>query len=125
VLTLAGIGRVDGVLAAVGSGWCLLGGRGQEWLVATDHVVAVEGLDDRAVPEVAWRPHARLPLRSALRRLAGGDHKCTLHHREGMVVDAAIGRVGKDFVEVRTGRGGAELVNLASVVAVQGPARPD
>lgn len=118
-LTVVAVGRVEGVIERVASGWCAVAGAGQEWVVNTDHVVLAEGLAERSVPKVAWRATSRLPLRSALRGLAGSGQSCTVHHLAGTLVDARISRVGQDFVEVVTVQRGSGLVALAALVAVQ------
>lgn len=98
-LDLAGAGRVSGELRRVGSGWCLVSGDGRDYLVPTDAVESVQGLSERALPEVAWSPVARLGLGSALRRLADEGLPCVLVTRSGVRHDVVLLRIGGDFVE--------------------------
>jgi hypothetical protein len=117
VLDVAGPGRVRGRLRRVGSGWCLVEG---DWLVPIDAVASAEGLSERAVPEVAWPPVARLGLGSALRRLADDGTPCVVHTRAGARHDVVLLRVGRDFVEGRSAEPSRPLVlALSSVGAVQ------
>src|SRR3954470_18519348 len=52
-LEVHGVGAISGRLTRVATGWCLLRGSGQDWVVPLEAVVAVHGGSDRAVPEVA------------------------------------------------------------------------
>ena len=102
------------------TGWCLLRGAGQDWVVRLDAVAAVQGGSDRAVPELAWPPVARLGLGAALRRLADAAEPCSLHLTDGHRHDGTLLRVGADFVELATGEAGRlVLVALDHVAAVQ------
>jgi hypothetical protein len=119
-LELAGVGPVSGRLTRVATGWCLLRGAGQDWVVRLGAVAAVHGASDRAVPEVAWPPVARLGMRATLRRLADAAEPCSLHLTDGHRHDGTLQRVGADFVEVSTGEvGRLVLVALEHVAAVQ------
>ena len=119
-LDVDGVGALTGTLERVASGWCLVRGGAQDWVVPLDAVVAVRGASDRSVPEVAWSAVSRLGLGSALRRLADAGERCVVRLRDGRVVDGAVSRVGSDFVEVRTGeRGRSVLVPFAAIGAVQ------
>jgi hypothetical protein len=119
-LELAGVGAVPGRLARVATGWCLLRGAGQEWVVRLDAVAAVHGGSDRALPELAWPSVARLGLGAALRRLADSAEPCSLHLTDGRRHDGILVRVGADFVELATGAAGRlVLVALDHVAAVQ------
>ena len=121
-LTVLGAGPVAGELCRVGDGWALVRAADQEWVVATTAIGSVRGLSERAVPEVAWSPLARLGLGSALRRMAEAQERCVLHLRDGTRVEAVPVRVGADFVEVATGDGAAQrriLLAQASLAAVQ------
>ena len=113
------VGRLEGRLVRVGEGWCLLSGRGQDWIVPGHAVVGVRGASERSVPEVAWSPIDRLGLRSALRRLADTEARCVVHLADGTRHEAYVERVGADFLEARDGAGGALLVPYAGLVAVQ------
>jgi len=117
---LAGVGTVSGRLARVATGWCLLRGAGQDWVVHLAAVAAVHGGSERAVPEVAWPPVARLGLGAALRRLADSAEPCTLHLVDGHRHDGTLTRVGADFVELAAGEAGRlVLVGMEHVAAVQ------
>jgi hypothetical protein len=118
---LAGVrGTVSGRLARVATGWCLLSGPGQDWVVRLDAVAAVHGASARAVPEVAWPAVARLRLAAALRRLADSAEPCSLHLTDGRRHDGTLRRVGGDFVELGAGEAGRSvLVGLAHLAAVQ------
>jgi hypothetical protein len=98
-LDVTGAGRVSGELRRVGSGWCLVTGHGRDSLVPTAALDGVTGLSDRAVPEVAWSPVARLGLGSALRRLADEGLPCVVVTRSGSRHDVVLLRIGRDFVE--------------------------
>lgn len=119
VVELLGLGRVEGTLVRVGTGWCLLQTSSHEWVVNLSTVVAVEGASERAVPEVAWSPIVRLGLGSALRRLADAGAGCVLHGVDGAAHVAVLVRVGADFVEARVGHGRTLVVPFAAVSAVQ------
>ncbi|WP_028642546.1 hypothetical protein [Nocardioides sp. URHA0020] len=120
VLDVRGAGAVVGMLGRVGTGWCLVSGSGQDWIVALGAVTAVRGASERSVPEVAWSPVTRLGLGSALRRLADAGERCLLHLADGRVLDGTVLRVGADFVEARTGeRGRTVLVPYDALAAVQ------
>jgi hypothetical protein len=117
-LELAGTGAVPGRLARVGTGWCLLAARGQEWVVRLDAVLAVHGASDRAVPELAWPVVAKLGLVAALSRLADSGQPCTVHRIDGARHEGTLVRVGADFVEVATGEAGRiVLVAFSQLVA--------
>jgi hypothetical protein len=120
-LSLTGVGPLDAVLSRVGAGWCLLT-TGDDWIVRLAAVGAVRGLLDRAV-DPALRPvTARLGIGSALRGVQDGGGEAVLHRVDGSAVRGALGRVGADFVEVRTGEpGGAriEVVPFTGLAAVR------
>jgi hypothetical protein len=118
-LDLPHVGRVQGRLDRVGPEWCLLSGRGQDWIVPLRSLVGVRGGSERAVPEVAWSPVDRLGLGAALRRLADAEARCLLHLADGTRHEAYVVRVGADFLETRDATGGALLVPYAGLVAVQ------
>ncbi len=119
-LELAGVGAVSGRLERVATGWCLLRGPGQDWVVRLEAVASVHGASDRAVPQVAWSPVAKLGLGSALRRLADTGEPCSLHLSDGRRHDGVLRRVGNDFVEVATGEAGRlVLVAFGMLAAVQ------
>ena len=119
-LDLLGVGAVAGRLARVATGWCLLHGPGQDWVVRLDAIGAVHGCSDRAQPELAWPPVARLGLAAALRRIADGAEPCSLHLLDGRRHDGVLHRVGADFVEVATGEAArVVLVAFGRLTAVQ------
>ena len=118
-LDLLGVGAVTGTLSRVATGWCLVRGPGQDWVVRLDAVASVRGGSDRSVPEVAWPPVARLGLGAALRRLADSAEPCSLHLVDGRSIEGMLGRVGADFVEVSTGETGRiALVGFGLLAAV-------
>ena len=117
---LTGVGAVSGRLARVATGWSLLRGHGQDWVVRTEAIAALHGASDRSVPEVAWSPVAKLGLGSALRRLADSAEPCSLHLMDGRRHDGVLLRVGRDFTEVATGEAGRiVLIPFAQLAAVQ------
>jgi hypothetical protein len=119
-LELVGVGAVTGRLERVASGWCLVRGPGQDWVVRLGAVTAVHGASDRSVPAVAWSAVAKLGLGSALRRLSDSGETCALHLVDGRRHDGVLLRVGQDFVEVVTGEAGrVVLVSLDLLAAVQ------
>ncbi len=118
-LELTGLGPVSGVLDRVGSGWCLVRGHAQDWVVRLEAVATVRGTSERSRPEVAWSPVARLGLGSALRRVADAGERCVLHLLDGSAHDALLRRVGADFVEARVGGGRTVLVAFGALAAVQ------
>jgi hypothetical protein len=118
-LELRGVGRVSGTLQRVGTGWCLLHGGGQDWIVRTEAIAVVHDAAPRSVPEVAWSPVTRLGLGSALRRLADAGEECILHLVDGGRQEAALTRVGKDFVEGTGAAGRPILLGFSGLAAVQ------
>nr|WP_246416524.1 hypothetical protein [Nocardioides luti] len=119
VLDVRGVGAVTGSLERVATGWCLLRGPRQDWVIRTDALAVVHGASERSVPEVAWSPVAALGLGSALRRLAEAGERCVLHTLDGATHDAVLLRVGADFVEARVGEDRTVLVPYAVLAAVQ------
>jgi hypothetical protein len=120
VLDVRGVGAVTGTLERVGTGWCLLHGSGQDWIVPVGAVLVVRGASERSSPEVAWSPVTRLGLGSALRRLADAGERCVFHLVDGRRLEGTVRRVGADFVEALTGeRGRAALVPYDGLAAVQ------
>ncbi len=121
-LEVVGVGVVTGTLDRVGTGWCLLAGHGQDWVIRLEAVAAVHGASDRSLPEVAWSPIAGLGLGSALRRIADAGERCVVHTIDGTAHDVLLRRVGADFVEAVAGEVGEDrtlLVAFASLAAVQ------
>lgn len=114
-----GVGLLVGTLERVGSGWFLLRGPAQDWVVPNASVQALHGASGRSLPELAWPPVARLGLGTALRRLADAAERCVLHLVDGSRHEAVLLRVGADFVEARVAGGRTTLVALAAVAAVQ------
>lgn len=121
VLDLRGGGTVAGTLVRVGTGWCLVRGRAQDWVVRTAAVLVVGGASERSVPEVAWPAVTRLGLGSALRRVAESGERCVLQLVDGRRHEAVLRRVGADFVEARVGEdaGRGVLVAFTALAAVQ------
>lgn len=118
-LSLPWVGRIGGELSRVGTGWCLVSGRGQDWIVPLASIALVLGASERSVPEVAWSPLTSLGLGSALRRLAQAHQRCVVHLSDGSRHDATVRRVGADFVEVENVSGDLVLVPYDGLVAVQ------
>ena len=118
-LELRGVGRVSGTLQRVGTGWCLVHGSRQDWIVRTEAIAVVHGASSRSVPEVAWSPVTRLGLGSALRRLADAGEHCLVHLLGGGRHDVVLTRVGQDFVEGANDSGRAILVPFSGLSAVQ------
>ncbi len=113
-LHVCGVGRLRGRLERVATGWCLLVAPGQQWVVRHAAIAAVDGASERAVPEVAWSPIARLGLGSALRRLADAGERCVVRRTDGGSHDGMLRRVGQDFVEVVEGLGDNAHVGLVA-----------
>lgn len=119
-LEVVGVGAVHGVLERVATGWLLLRGRGQDWVVREEALSGVRGASERAVPAVAWPVAARLGLGSALRRLADAGERCVFHGTGGQRWEGVARRVGADFVEVAVGEPAqVVLVPYATLAAVQ------
>lgn len=118
-----GVGLLTGTVERVGTGWLLLRGSAQDWVVPLAAVQVLHGASGRSVPELAWSPVARLELGSAMRRLAEASERCVLHLVDGTRHEAVLVRVGADFVEARVAEGRILLVALDGVAAVQ--SRPD
>ena len=118
-LELRGVGRMSGILQRVGTGWCLLHGAGQDWIVRTGAITVVHEASPRSVPEVAWSPVTRLGLGSALRRLAEAGERCLLHLVDGAQHEVALTRVGQDFVEGADTGGRPVLVPFPALSAAQ------
>ena len=118
-LELRGVGRVSGILRRVGTGWCLLHGAGQDWIVRTEAITVVHDASPRSVPEVAWSPVTRLGLGSALRRLADARERCLVHLVDGAQARGRADRVGQDFVEGADTGGRTGLVPFAALSAAQ------
>lgn len=117
---VTGVGMLSGRLARVATGWFVLDGADQDWVVRTPAVLAVRGASGRAVPEQAWSPVSRLGLGSALRRLADAAEPCVVHRVDGSQQRGVVRRVGRDFLELATGETGQlVLVALSAVAAVQ------
>ena len=120
ILDVAGAGRVSGELRRVGSGWCLVTGHGRDSLVPTAAVEGVTGLSDRALPEVAWSPVARLGLGSPLRRLADEGVPCVLVTRSGVRHEVELVRIGRDFVEAGVAADGGRPRRVVLAIAAIG-----
>lgn len=119
ILSGRGAGGLSGTLQRVGDGWLLLHVAGQDWVVRTGALLAVHGASERAVPEVAWSPLARLGLGSALRRVADSREQCVVHLVDGTQHDVLLVRVGRDFLEARGAAGQPLLVPFDALSAVQ------
>ena len=118
-LDVRGVGQLSGTLQRVGSGWCLLHVRGQDWVVPTSALTRVLGASDRSVPELAWSPFAKLGLGSALRRVADSGEVCRVHLVDGAGHEVTPGRVGQDFLEATGVDGRPVLFPFTQLAAVQ------
>jgi len=118
-LDVAGAGRIEGELQRLGTGWCLVSGHAQDWIVRTACIHVVHGASVRSVPEVAWSPLHRLGLASALRRLAESQLRCVVHLVDGGQHVAVVCRVGADFVEIRAPSDALVLIAYDAISAVQ------
>jgi hypothetical protein len=123
LLELLGAGPVRGTLARAGTDWCLVaddcgpGAPEQEWLVRLGALRGAQGLSERAVAPEARPAVARLGFGSALRRLGEGGAELVLCHVDGSRSQAAVVRVGSDFVEV-TAADGPAVLTFAGLAAV-------
>lgn len=118
-LELQGVGAVEGTLDRVATGWCLVTGAAQDWVVSLAAVTTVHGASERSLPEVAWSPVARLGLGAALRRVAEAGERCVVHLVDGTAHEAVLRRVGADFVEATVGEGRTVLVTFGALAAIQ------
>ena len=118
-LEVEGVGRLAGTLQRVGSGWCLVRGAGQDWVLRTAAITLVGGASDRALPEVAWSPVARLGFGSALRRIAEEAERCVVHLRDGRRHEGVLLRVGSDFVEAAAAGETRVLLPFDAIAGVQ------
>lgn len=118
-LGVLGVGPVSGDLERVAGRWCHVRGAGQDWIVRLVAVTTVIGASERAVPEVAWSPVARLGIGSALRRLAEVGERCVVHLVDSTVHDGTVVRVGQDFVELLTAGDRLLLIAFDALAAVQ------
>jgi hypothetical protein len=121
-VAVRGLGRLDGELGRVGAGWCLLENTAGSWVVRNGALTSLQGLADRATPTAARPVTARLGLGSALRGLAGSRAQALVHRVDGTGTPGLLGRVGEDFVEVRSVDPGGYvvLVPFAALAAVCG-----
>lgn len=124
---LLGGRRAAGRLARTGQGWMLLVDARHEAVVRLDAVRTVRGLSARADPEQAWSVVDRLSLRALLRRLAAQGGLLRIDLVDGGRLEARLGRVGHDFVELGLGEPSRDqparevsVLPLAAVAALQG-----
>src|SRR3546814_15665968 len=106
---LLGVGHLEGRLARVADGWCLLESGGHEWMVRLDAIELARGLSARAVPPDAWPVTAKLGFGSALRRVAESGPRCQVRLVGGGQYDVLPRRVGADFLEATTGTHGERV----------------
>lgn len=111
--------EVRGRLSRAGSGWILLDAGSREWLVPLPAVAVLEGVAESSMPLSLWSVVARLSIRSALRRISRADGSCVVWLVGGRQVAGSLGRVGADFVELRTANA-LVVIPTAAIVAVQG-----
>lgn len=117
-LDVQGVGGLDGLLRRTGDGWLVLEAGGRAWVVVLAAVRRVRGLSDGAVDAAARPLSTRLGLASALRGLAEGRSETVVHGPDGQVTRALLGRVGRDFVEVRTAEGVVDIVPFTAIAAL-------
>jgi len=116
---------VVGRLARLGEYWLLLVAGSAEWIVRYEGIASLAGLSARAHSEQTWSVMDRLSLRAVLRRLSGENEPCLVHLVDAQQIGGRIGRVGRDFFELRAGEGAqtqVQVVPVAPVVAIQGRA---
>jgi hypothetical protein len=121
-VTITGAGTVDGSLARVGQGWCLLEVGAGEWIVRLPAIGSVRGLSDRSLGVEARSLGARLGVGSALRGVGGTGGEVVVVRLDGGSTRGSLGRVGADFVDLRLGEarsGLLETVPFATVAAVR------
>lgn len=112
-------GRLRGEVERVGPGWFQLHeATGTSW-VRTACVIALRGVSDRALPELAWSPVDRLGLGSVLRRLSDEQETVVLRLSDGGRHEGRVARVGADFLELADRVGGVTLVPLVHLTAVR------
>ena len=122
LVDVIGSGTLDGTLARVGRGWCLLATGTGEWIVRAAAIGAVRGLSDRAAVEEVRGIASRLGVASALRGVAEGRGEVVVHRVDGVLSRGALVRVGADFVDVHVGEGRAahlETVPFTALAAVR------
>jgi hypothetical protein len=121
VVGVSGVGTVEGTLSRVGAGWCLLESGTREWLVRLAATGSVRGLTEGGGAGWSSAPTARLGLASALRSLAEARAETVLHRLDGSMSRGVLGRVGADFVDVRSGppSGYLETVPFEAIAAVR------
>ena len=120
VLDLLGGATVTGTLVRLGTGWCLVRGQAQDWVVRSAAVVAVSGArtvgargglagGHQARPRVGPEPARRVGERCVLQLVDGGRR------------EAVLRRVGADFVEAEVGEDAQRgvLVAFTALAAVQ------
>lgn len=118
-LEVSGVGRIEGSLARVGDGWCLVAGAAGEWAVRMAAVGSVRGLVGQAVPAPARPVTARLGWGSALRGLQDLADGVVLHRLDGTPVRGRVLRVGADFVEVVEDAGVAAVLPFTALAAAR------
>lgn len=124
-LRLLGGRMLSGLLTRVGTDFLLLERPGQQWLVRLPAVSRLGGVAVGSVSREALPLSARLGVRSVLRRIADAGGECQLVFSDDSVLEGRIGRVGADFLELRSPTGSAQgddVVPLESVAAVLGRA---
>ena len=113
-------GQVQGRLARVGAGWCLVASGGGEMVVATSAVRRVRGLSSHSAPEQVRPVVARLGLGSVLRSIAEETTPVAVWDVDGEVHRGVLRRVGTDFVELDDPEGaGAGLIPFGAMALVR------
>lgn len=114
---------IAGRLARVGDDWVMVVEGGTENVIRRGAVISFAGLSSRADSEETWGVLDRLTLRALLRRLAVTASTCAVQFLDGQSVEGRVGRVGRDFLELRVGDGGdrtRQVVPLGSVAVLRG-----
>jgi hypothetical protein len=102
-LSVAGAGKLTGVVRRAGPDWALLDPAvGSEILIATAAVLAVRGLAGAATPAAvaAGEVESRLDLGYALRGIARDRSPVSVVLRDGSCLQGTIDRVGADFLDL-------------------------
>jgi hypothetical protein len=124
LLSVDGVGAVEGSLSRVGLDWCLLHPGSQAWLVRLAATGSLRGLAERAAPVGARPATAQLGFGSALRSVAEAQVAAVLHKVDGSLSRGVLARVGADFLDLRgtqeTG-GYLETVPFRAIAAVRSP----
>ena len=118
-LDVQGVGGLDGVLRRTGDGWLWRGVGARACVLPPPPCRRARVLPAGPVSAAPRPVTARLGVASALRGLAETRLECVLHGTDAQVTRAVLGRVGRDFVEVRPAGGPVEVVAFAAIAALR------